>query len=58
VLFRPFTGVAPRLYVRAFLKNRDLKNKLGEEEVSQPKWAPGLLQKSYLEIEKVLGDDA
>lgn len=57
VLFRPFTGVAPRLYVRAFLKNRDLKNKLGDEEISQPKWAPGLLQKSYLEIEKVLGDD-
>jgi deoxycytidylate deaminase len=57
VLFRPFTGVAPRLYVRAFLKNRDLKSKLGEQVVGQPKWAPGLLQKSYLEIEKVLGDD-
>ena len=57
VLFRPFTGVAPRLYVRAFLKNRDLKNKIGDEKISQPKWAPGLLQKSYLEIEKVLGDD-
>ncbi|MBL0150657.1 MAG: hypothetical protein IPP87_19020 [Ideonella sp.] len=57
VLFRPFTGVAPRLYVRAFLKNRDLKNKAGEQEVSKPKWAPGLLQKSYLEIEKVLGDE-
>lgn len=25
VLFRPFTGVAPRLYRRAFLKDRDLK---------------------------------
>ena len=57
VLFRPFTGVAPRLYVRAFLKNRDLKNKAGDQEVSQPKWAPGLLQKSYLEIERVLGDN-
>jgi deoxycytidylate deaminase len=57
VLFRPFTGVAPRLYVRAFLKNRNLKNTAGDQEVSQPKWAPGLLQKSYLEIEKVLGDN-
>lgn len=26
VLFRPFTGVAPRLYRRAFFKDRDLKN--------------------------------
>ncbi len=26
VLFRPFTGVAPRLYRRAFMKDRDLKN--------------------------------
>lgn len=26
VLFRPFTGVAPRLYRRAFYKDRDLKN--------------------------------
>lgn len=26
VLFRPFIGVAPRLYRRAFLKDRDLKN--------------------------------
>jgi deoxycytidylate deaminase len=58
VLFRPFTGVAPRLYVRAFLKNRDLKNKEGIQEVSQPKWAPGLLRMSYLEIEeKLLGDN-
>ncbi|WP_018912718.1 anti-phage dCTP deaminase [Thiomonas sp. FB-6] len=58
VLFRPFTGVAPRLYVRAFRKNRDLKNKDGQQEVSQPKWAPGLLRMSYLEIEeKVLGEN-
>jgi deoxycytidylate deaminase/dephospho-CoA kinase len=26
VLFRPFTGIAPRLYRRAFFKDRDLKN--------------------------------
>jgi deoxycytidylate deaminase len=28
VLFRPFIGVAPRLYRRAFLKDRDLKDSL------------------------------
>lgn len=27
VLFAPFTGIAPRLYARAFVKDRDLKNK-------------------------------
>jgi deoxycytidylate deaminase len=57
VLFRPFTGVAPRLYVRAFLKNKDLKNTAGEQDIGKPKWAPGLLQKSYLEIERVLGEE-
>lgn len=30
VLFRPFTGVAPRLYTRAFLKDRNLKNERPE----------------------------
>jgi deoxycytidylate deaminase len=57
VLFRPFTGVAPRLYVRSFLKNKDLKNTAGEQDIGKPKWAPGLLQKSYLEIERVLGEE-
>ncbi|WP_431101057.1 deaminase [Roseateles noduli] len=55
VLFRPFTGVAPRLYGRAFLKNRELKNEnSGDMEVSEPKWAPGLLEASYLQLEKKL----
>jgi deoxycytidylate deaminase len=57
VLFRPFAGVAPRLYARAFLKNKSLKNDDGVQEIGKPKWAPGLLQKSYLEIEKIVGDE-
>lgn len=33
VLFRPFIGVAPRLYRRAFFKDRDLKNSLTGEMI-------------------------
>jgi tRNA(Arg) A34 adenosine deaminase TadA len=29
VLFRPFVGVSPKLYQRAFLKDRDLKDSSG-----------------------------
>lgn len=53
-LFRPFTGVAPRLYTRAFMKNRKLKNDEGELEIGRPKWAPGLLKQSYIQIENLL----
>ncbi len=39
VLFRPFTGVAPRLYARAFLKDRDLKDKrTGAMGIGDPYW--------------------
>jgi len=39
VLFRPFTGVAPRLYHRAFTKDRPLKNDTtGQREIGQPDW--------------------
>jgi deoxycytidylate deaminase len=39
VLFHPFVGVAPRLYVRAFEKKWRLKNKLtGDFEMSEPEW--------------------
>jgi deoxycytidylate deaminase len=57
VLFRPFTGVAPRLYRRAFLKDSDLKNKLtGVKEVSQPNWGtPWHLRRlGYAELEAEL----
>lgn len=54
VLFRPFTGIAPRLYRRAFLKDRSFKNDAGNLEIGEPKWAAGLLVESYLQIENTL----
>lgn len=57
VLFRPFTGVAPRLYRRAFFKDRDLKNDLtGEQHISPPDWGTSwhLRKKSYLQLEAQL----
>ena len=54
VLFRPFTGVAPRLYRRAFLKDRDLKNDIdGRMEYGQPEWGSAwqLRTVSYVELE-------
>lgn len=39
VLFRPFVGVAPRLYLRAFEKTRRLKDKItGNFEIQAPEW--------------------
>ena len=35
VLFRPFIGVAPRLYRRAFLKDRDLKDNLTGDMITE-----------------------
>jgi deoxycytidylate deaminase/dephospho-CoA kinase len=59
VLFRPFTGVAPRLYSRAFMKNRKLKDSSsGIMEVGKPMWSTGLLRESYTSIEKYLEDNA
>jgi hypothetical protein len=57
VLFRPFSGVAPRLYKRAFLKDRDLKDKqTGQMHIHQPEWiSPWHLAKiSYTDIEAKL----
>lgn len=54
VLFRPFTGVAPRLYRRAFLKDRELKNELtGVFEISAPEWGTPwhLSGTSYVQLE-------
>jgi deoxycytidylate deaminase len=54
VLFRPFSGVSPRFYKKAFLKERDLKDdasglmKIGVPEWGQP-W--GLRQNSYIQLE-------
>ncbi len=60
VLFRPFTGIAPRMYARAFLKKRDLKNeKTGElaigDERSTGAW--GVSRISYPQLEVELGKE-
>jgi deoxycytidylate deaminase len=56
VLFRPFVGVAPRLYSRVFTKVRELKNDQGDYHVSKPEWAEPvhLGRMSYIELEKRL----
>jgi deoxycytidylate deaminase len=57
VLFRAFTGVAPRLYRRAFLKDRDLKNSsTGDFKIGNPEWgSPWHIQgASYVELEAAL----
>lgn len=57
VLFRPFSGVAPRLYERAFLKDRELKDQqTGKMDIKLPLWGqPWHLGKnSYVELEAEL----
>lgn len=57
VLFRPFTGVAPRLYWRAFLKDRELKSEVdGSMQIGAPDWGTAwdISQVSYAELEKKL----
>jgi deoxycytidylate deaminase len=54
VLFRPFSGVAPRLYERAFLKERELKNQdTGNMAPQLPIWGQPwhLGRYSYVELE-------
>jgi deoxycytidylate deaminase len=60
VLFRSFVGVAPRLYRRAFLKDRDLKNDAsGDMRISEPAWAtPWYIGRvSYVELEAKLAQN-
>jgi deoxycytidylate deaminase len=57
VLFRPFSGVAPRLYRRAFMWDRELKDKqTGHFKIQEPEWtSPWHLPKeAYIEIEAKL----
>lgn len=57
VLFRPFTGVAPRLYKRAFEKDRDLKDgKIGIRQLGNPDWGTAwhLRRVGYTELEALL----
>ncbi len=54
VLFKPFTGVAPRMYRRAFQKNRELKNSdTGLMQMSEPEWGSpyDISKQSYAEFE-------
>lgn len=51
VLIKPFLGVAPRLYERAFMKIRPLKNDSGTLSFGEPLWASGLLKLSYRDVE-------
>jgi deoxycytidylate deaminase len=54
VLFRPYTGVAPRMYERAFIKDRPLKNaETGDYEVGDPDWGSAwdLVKISYPQLE-------
>ena len=57
VLFRPFSGVAPRLYERCFLKDRELKDKnTGIMKIQPPSWGTPwhLSRVSYAEMEAKL----
>jgi deoxycytidylate deaminase len=58
VLFRPFVGVAPRMYERVFLKDRDYKDKLtGNFHIGEPDWGgpSDIFKHRYTEMEKALG---
>lgn len=60
VLFRPFVGVAPRMYRRAFLKDRELKDPItGIFDIGQPDWGTAwhLRAASYSELEAKLASD-
>ena len=60
VLFRPFRGVAPRMYARAFLKDRDLKNDTtGMMAMGDPDWGSSfdLTRVGYAEMEALLSRD-
>jgi deoxycytidylate deaminase len=57
VLFKPFVGVAPRLYLIAFEKVRDLKDKVtGDMRIGEPEWGDewSPLVSAYPEIEAAL----
>lgn len=61
VLFRPFIGVAPRLYRRAFFKDRDLKDNLTGEMIrdfgpSEGHATTDTLRVSYAQVEAKLAD--
>ena len=59
-LFRPFSGIAPRLYRKAFVKDRDLKNnETGVMEIGDPPWGTPwhLRRASYAQLEAELAKE-
>jgi deoxycytidylate deaminase len=61
VLFRPFSGVAPQLYKRAFTKDRSLKDsETGAMRFRNPEWGTPwhLSRESYVQIETQLSEEA
>jgi tRNA(Arg) A34 adenosine deaminase TadA len=61
VWFHPFSGVAPRMYHRAFIKDRDLKDDLtGEVKFGSPAWGTqwDVRRISYVQLEAELAKDA
>jgi deoxycytidylate deaminase len=59
VLSRPFTGVSPRMYERAYLKDRDLKDKsTGAMKIGDAPWGGAwqLPSLSYVELEAKLAE--
>jgi deoxycytidylate deaminase len=61
VLFRPFVGVAPRLYPRIFTKVRDLKDAAGDYGISKPNWTEPvhLGHLSYTQLEgRLAGEES
>jgi len=60
VLFRPFVGIAPRMYRRAFQKDRELKDRsTGNMNVQEADWGSPyhISRKSYAEFEATLTKD-
>ncbi|MBF0614665.1 MAG: hypothetical protein HQL92_05880 [Magnetococcales bacterium] len=54
VLFTPFVGVAPQLYRRAFMKDRDLKDdSTGHRQIGDPDWGSSwdTVKRSYADLE-------
>lgn len=57
VLFHPFTGVAPRMYTRAFQKDRELKDKhTGKLDIRDAEWGSAwdVSRVSYPQLEALL----
>lgn len=56
VLLRPFVGVAPRLYRRAFFKDRELKATNGDMQIQPADWGSPwqVLRVSYADLEAAL----